>query len=176
MTKRHRGALASALVTAIVVLAPAPAGAHAERVGSTPKEGAKVKAVPGELTISFSEPPTSDASLTVTDGCDRDVAGDFKISNLEMTAALSEGQPGKWKVESRVISGLDGHSTADSWTFSVKGKADCSGGGGNAAPRRSDDDAESSLPWGLIIGITVAVVGVALAVRVATGRKDDAES
>ena len=170
MTRSPRIALA-ALVVAIVVLAPAPAGAHAERVGSTPKEGAKVGAPPGELTISFSEPPTADARLTVTDGCNRDLVSDLEISNLEMTAALDKGQPGKWKVESRVISGIDSHATQDNWTFSVKGKADCSRG--NAAPKRRDDDGEeSSLPWGLIIGITGALVGVAVAVRLITGRND----
>lgn len=151
-----------------------PAAAHAERSASTPKEGAAVAAPPKSLEITFTEPPTGDAVVEVVDGCKRDVVADVEVQNFEITAALAEGQPGRWTVQTNVISGVDGHNTRDRWTFQVRGEPDCSAAE-SAPPDRAagDDDDEgggsSSLPLLLIVGATVALVVVGLLLR---GRGD----
>jgi copper transport protein len=43
------------LVTALVLLAAAPAGAHAELAGSDPADGATVATAPSVVTLRFTE-------------------------------------------------------------------------------------------------------------------------
>ena len=164
----RRAALFVAAVTA--VLAPAaPAFAHAERSASTPKEGAAVAAPPKALSITFTEPPTADAVVEVTDGCKRDVVSDVEVQNFELTAALAGGQPGKWTVRTNVISGLDGHNTRDQWTFSVRGEPDCNAAETEAPGAAAGDEdvggGGSPLPLLLVGGATVALVVVGLVLR-----------
>lgn len=171
---RHPALVAAAL--AIVAVQAAPALAHAERASSRPEEGAKVASAPLSLAITFTEPPTGDAVVEVVDGCKRDVVADVEVRNLEINAALSEGQPGKWTVHTNVISGVDGHNTRDRWTFSVRGEPDCSAPE-TAAPddaaagddEEEDDDGGSSLPL-IAIGVaTLALAALGLVVRGRSG-------
>lgn len=147
----------------------APALAHAERSASTPEEGAAVKAAPGSLTVTFTEPPTGDAVAEVVDGCGRDVVQDVEVQNLELTASLAEGQPGKWTVRTNVISGIDGHQTRDRWTFRVRGEADCSAAATDAPEPEGDEEDDggggSAVPLIAIAGGTVALVALGLFLR-----------
>lgn len=152
----------------------APALAHAERSGSTPQEGTTVRAVPGELQISFTEPPTGDAVAEVLDGCGRDVVADVEVQNLELTASLDEGQPGKWTVRTNVISGIDGHNTRDRWTFTVRGEADCEAAATEGPGATGDEDEDdggggSIVPLLAIVGGTLALVIVGLLLRGRSG-------
>lgn len=160
------------LVAAIaaVVAQTAPASAHAERSASTPKEGAAVAAPPEALNITFTEPPTGDAVVEVIDGCRRDVVADVQVQNFEITAALAEGQPGRWTVRTNVISGVDGHNTRDQWTFQVRGEPDCAAAETTAPDATRDDEEDDgggggALPLLLVAGGTVALVVVALLLR-----------
>lgn len=163
-------AIAAGAMVALLIQA-GPAAAHAERSASKPKEGAAVAVPPQSLNITFTEPPTGDAVVEVVDGCDRDVVADVEVQNFEITAALSEGQPGRWTVRTNVISGVDGHNTRDRWTFEVQGEPDCSAP--ESAPpdeAAGDDDEEdgggsSPLPLLLIGGATLALVAVGLMLR-----------
>ena len=148
----------------------APASAHAERSGSTPEEGARLAAAPGNLRITFTEPPTGDAVAEVVDGCGRDVVTGVKVQNFEIDAALVSGQPGTWTVKTNVISGVDGHPTRDRWTFDVRGKPDCSAP--ESAPPEAagdeedeDDGGGSIVPLVAILGGTLALVAVGLVLR-----------
>lgn len=155
---------------AAVLAQAAPALAHAERSASTPKEGANVAAPPGTLAITFTEPPTGDAVVEVVDGCGRDVVADLEIQNLEITASLAEGQPGRWTVRTNVISGVDGHNTRDRWSFAVRGEADCSAAETGAPDATGDEEDEddgggSALPLIAIGAATLGLVAVALLLR-----------
>jgi methionine-rich copper-binding protein CopC len=165
---------AAALAAAAVVLGLAQAGparAHAERSTSSPKEGARLGARPDELHITFTEPPTGDARVAVLDECGRDVVADVQVQNFEITATLAAGQPGTWRVDSNVISAVDGHATRDRWTFEVRGEADCSApettGPGASAGDDDEDDGGGGVPVPVLvlIGATVLLVVVGLALR-----------
>ena len=162
------------LAVAAVVLGLAQAGparAHAERSASSPKEGATIAAAPEELHITFTEPPTGDASVIVLDECGRDVVTDVEVQNFEITASLGGGQPGTWRVDTNVISGVDGHATRDRWVFKVRGEADCSApetpGPGAASDDEGADDASGGVPVAVIVlgGATLVLIALGFALR-----------
>jgi methionine-rich copper-binding protein CopC len=158
------------IVCALVVLLPVSAAlAHAERQSSDPKEGKKLDEPPLHLYINFSEPPTGDSQVTVTDGCGNDVIDNFDVQDRTIHANLLAGQPGEYNVTTQVVSGLDGHETNDAWSFTVTGTKDCS-----AAPPTSDSDgagtsAEEDDGIGsvalLAAGGAVVLIGIAAAIR-----------
>ncbi|HEU4481302.1 MAG TPA: copper resistance CopC family protein [Actinomycetota bacterium] len=161
--------------TVMLLAAAAPARAHAERISEEPKAGSTVGSPPGHLYVNFTEPPTGDSTATVIDGCGNDVVGDIELTNKTMHLTLSEGQPGRWEVETRVISGLDGHPTNDGFGFRVKGEADCSAAtsdddSDDADASGTEDDDGSSAPVLLIAIGAVVVVGGAAAVRILGNR------
>ena len=166
-------------VAAVILAVPlqTTAYAHAERIKSSPEEGAKLDEVPTQMAIGFSEPPTGDSNLEVTDGCGNDVIDELKVANQQVSASLTDGQPGKWNVRSSVVSGLDGHPTKDSWSFTVSGQKDCSAGGGEGGGGRAggdeDDAEESSFPVVPVALGALAVLAVAVLLRVLTGRSND---
>jgi methionine-rich copper-binding protein CopC len=154
------------VVVAGTLFPAAPAGAHAALINSAPKDGAKIDAVPETIRLEFSEPPINADDLVVADGCGNDVvaSADAIQTKKEIVATLSGGQPGDWKVSSRVVSAVDGHPTEDSFEFTVAGEADCTAPG--AAPPREQDEGSSTLPLLLgLVGVTALVVVGALVVR-----------
>lgn len=155
-----------ALVVAAGVLLPAAvASAHARFLGSDPEPAAKLDAAPTSLQISYSEPPVSARQVTVEDGCGNDVVTGAEVEDKAIVADLAEGQPGKWRVASRVISAVDGHPTEKTFSFSVAGKADCSDTGSGPAPRE-ESESGSPLPIVLaVVGATALVAAGALVVR-----------
>lgn len=168
MSKASRAVLIALVITA--ALTPR-AFAHGERGGSDPKAGARLGRAPGSVTVSFTEPPTGDGKFEVTDGCGRDVVTDLKIQNTEIEATLAGGQPGKWNVSWKIVSGLDGHPSSDGYKFSVAGgEPDCSvpapaesGGRGSAAG--DEPSGRSNIPWIPIAVGSVVLVGAAVLLR-----------
>ncbi|MDQ3953426.1 MAG: copper resistance protein CopC [Actinomycetota bacterium] len=153
----------------ILVLAAAPAHAHAERSASTPEEGERVPTAPEALRVTFTEPPTGDAAVEVVDGCGRDVVTDVEVQNFELTATLAGGQPGRWTVNTNVISAVDAHNTRDRWTFTVRGEPDCTARE-SAPPDRAggdedEEDGGSVLPLIAIGGATIGLIALALLLR-----------
>lgn len=147
----------------------APALAHAERTSSTPESRSRVAAPPTEVSVSFTEPPVADADFQVLDGCQRDVVDELDVQGTDITASLSEGQPGRWRVEFHVVSGIDGHPTRDAFSFRVRGAANCTqeedpppAAGEHDA---GDDDGGGGLLIALFAGGTVVVVALALVLR-----------
>lgn len=132
-------------------------------------------APPDELQITFTEPPTGDARVAVLDECGRDVVADIQVQNYEITATLSAGQPGIWRVDSNVISAVDGHATRDRWSFEVRGEADCSAPETAVPDAAAGDEEEEEdgggvpVPVLALVGATVLLVVVGLALR---GRGD----
>jgi methionine-rich copper-binding protein CopC len=164
------------IVAAVAFLLTVPllgiASAHAERTSSQPEEDQRLNQPPAQLAINFSEPPTGDAAVEVTDGCGNDVVGNREVQNQEITARLADGQPGRWKVTTTVVSGVDGHQTRDSWNFTVTGKADCSQAAG-PTEAEDEEDTGGDFPVVLVLAVGLGVLIVAFGLRLLTGRSSD---
>ncbi|MDQ4065520.1 MAG: copper resistance protein CopC, partial [Actinomycetota bacterium] len=78
------------------------------------------------------------------DGCGDDVVTDIQRDDRTVRLALATGQPGRWRVEYRVISALDGHLVRGDFAFRVAGERDCTAAGdGDETPPAggtADDD------------------------------------
>ena len=161
MTRR---VLLGLVVVAGVLIPAAAASAHAQFLEADPRPGAKLSAAPDELRISYSEPPISARQVSVEDGCGNDVVGSADVEEKDVVADLAPGQPGKWKVTSRVVSAVDGHPTEKDFSFSVSGNADCEDA--DAAPPPTDDGGSSSMPIVLVLGgATIVLVAGAFFLR-----------
>lgn len=163
---------AAAFIAVVLISLPvAPALAHSALTGSAPDDGARLDAPPDEVTVSYSEPPTTESRFAVLDGCGRDVTGNVEILNQTIDATVEGGEPGRWKVEWSVISAVDGHLTRDDVSFRVRGERDCSRAMAEPVP---DDDGEapaSSIPVLPIVAATLVIVGIAAAIRL--GARND---
>ena len=170
-----RSAAVGLLVAAGILLPAATAAAHSELIGSDPKDGTTVAQPPTTLRVQYSEPPVSADQLEVQDGCRDDVVASADVEGNDIVAELAAGQPGKWKVSSSVVSGVDGHKTDDGFTFTVRGRPDCGGGGGGTKttepdppPAAGEDDSEGSSAVPLLLALgggTLLLVLIALFLR-----------
>lgn len=168
-----------------LLLLAAPALAHGDIEDLRPQpEQVKAKA-PDHVKITYTEAPTEDVRVSVTDGCSVDQVREKYVQGRTLHVFLKKGQPGKWTVSYAVISAVDGHKTNGKYSFSVKGSADCSADEpelsetATVAPDDSDvaapdtsptSDESGGLPL-VIIGIGVlALVGIAFLVRVVSSR------
>lgn len=165
-------------VAGVALLALAgPAAAHGDLQTTDPAVDASVRRAPGSVSITFTEAPTAQAVLKVTDGCKRDVTQGIEIVEATATVRVAVGQPGRWNVSYRVISAQDGHRTQGSYGFSVAGRRDCTpdeppadetpdGGGTEAAPTpEGEDDTGSGAPVVPIALGAVAVIVLAFILR-----------
>lgn len=176
MTTIVRKVSVAATVLGLCALA-GPAGAHGEIQGTDPAPRSTVRRAPRSVAVTFTEAPTAQAVLKVTDGCRRDVSQGVDVTDATATVRLALGQPGRWQVSYRVISSLDGHQTQGRYAFTVAGRRDCTPDDGptdepapdatRAAPR--DDDPEdvegSGAPVVPIALGAAALIVVALIVR-----------
>lgn len=155
--------------------AAVPARAHGDIQASDPAPRSTVERAPRSVAITFTEAPTAQAVLTVTDGCRRDVAQGVDVVDATATVRVAVGQPGRWQVGYRVISSLDGHRTQGRYAFTVAGKRDCTPddeatddpdtGGTRALPLQPDEPEGSGAPLVPIALGAVALVAIALVVR-----------
>ncbi|MPZ69993.1 MAG: hypothetical protein GEU71_10760 [Actinobacteria bacterium] len=118
--------LIAVLVTMMwVLLGASSALAHGDYVDSSPKPDEVLDAVPAEITVTLSEPPTKDSSIVAKDPCGNTVES-VSVSNNDIIAVVSpEAHPGDWRIKWETISAVDGHSTTGTFKFSVTGDADC---------------------------------------------------
>lgn len=130
-----------------LALLPGPALAHAEKAVLDPQEGSRVERAPAEVTISFTEPPTTDARVVVVDGCGNQVQTAVAVSNREAVATIAAGaQPGRWRVAWDVISAVDGHATKGQARFTVAGEPDCSAQSPAPAQTQPEPDQTRAAP------------------------------
>lgn len=114
------------LMGAVLALcAPAPAAAHGDIQGTDPAPESTVRRAPRSVAVTFTEAPTAQAILKVTDGCKRNVGQGVDVTDATATVRVATGQPGRWNVSYRVISSLDGHRTQGGFMFTVAGDKDC---------------------------------------------------
>lgn len=143
-----------------------PAWGHAALQDSDPRQGARLEAVPPSVIVTYAEPPTNESVFQVFDGCDRDVASDVTILNDMIEAATDSGEPGRWRVEWRVISAVDGHLTSDRVAFQVAGRADCSDVATDVPGEAVDEG--GGLPLVPISIATIVILAAATIVRLLT--------
>jgi methionine-rich copper-binding protein CopC len=185
----RRSALISYLVLVLAFWA-IPARAHGILHHAEPAPDSTVQKAPSEIVALLTEPPVPQGKFVVKDGCDRTINDDFEVDNALITAAVGAAQPGLWHVRFDFISKVDGHRYAETYSFKVAGKKDCSkphsGGdhekasdgeagpgdddsGSDAAAGPSDQGApaggEGSFPIVPVALGSVALVGVALLAR-----------
>lgn len=150
---------------AMMLVQAGTAWGHAALQSSDPENEARLDAAPPSVIVNYAEPPTKASVFQVFDGCNSDVASDVTILNDTIEATVADGQPGRWRVEWRVISAVDGHLTTDAVAFRVDGEPDCT----DVAVDQSTDDEEGSeggLPLVPLAIATLVVVAVATVIRV----------
>lgn len=166
------------LCLVFVAMMPVAAWAHGDAVTTDPADGARVAETPSAISIDFSEPPTKDNRFTVLDGCGDDVLTEVTGEGTNRSLQIAGGSPGRWEVTYTVISATDGHETHDRFTFTVKGKRDCSNPTTDESPDIGDKGVpvepglrdSSSFPVApILIGGAVILV-LAVAVRVLSSR------
>jgi methionine-rich copper-binding protein CopC len=187
----RRCLVASVLLVMGAGLLGAPiAWAHGDIQEMRPPEGSRRDAPVRHVRITFTEAPTEDSVIDVTDGCGRDVVREQYVEGRTKHVFLRARRavPGEWTVSYRVVSAEDGHQTRGSYNFVVRGETDCSepadedppgddeapgdADGDVAAPGGStgaDEDRDFPLMPALVGG--VILVGLAAAVRLAANKR-----
>jgi copper transport protein len=108
-----------------VVALAGPVAAHANLGSSDPAANALLDRAPGEVTMTFTEPPDPKLSIvhvldvngtTVEDGPVQDVPGHNDQLRIPLPAGLPDGV---YTVSWRVVSEADGHATAGAFSFGV---------------------------------------------------------
>jgi methionine-rich copper-binding protein CopC len=151
------------VVTLVVSLWTVPGAlAHGEKDKTDPKENATVSSPPKAVSVTLTEPPTNEAVLEVFDGCKRAVVSDVSVDGRTIRATVGDGQPGRWRARFEAVSTIDGHPTHDRWTFTVKGKADCSKKSKNPGGNGGNPEADSAAPPGDDGGADFPVLPVVL--------------
>jgi methionine-rich copper-binding protein CopC len=108
-----------------LLTAGSPAYAHGDIQASDPAPRSTVRRAPKSVAITFTEAPTAQAVLEVTDGCKREVGQGVDVAEATATVRVGDAQPGRWQVSYRVISAVDGHLTRGGYAFTVAGEKDC---------------------------------------------------
>ncbi|MDQ3941040.1 MAG: copper resistance protein CopC [Actinomycetota bacterium] len=152
-----------------------PARAHGDLRGTDPEAEARLKKAPNVVTVTLTEPPAKGSTLSVRDGCRKQVvlsSGPDPHTEGILIADLARGRPGRWQASYRAISSVDGHLTRGRFAFTVAGRKDCSNdpddvdlGGGEDTRVNAPPDAGSSFPLVPFAIGTAAVIVLALVLR-----------
>lgn len=124
-TRRARlsAVVAGLVAAAVLLLAPAsPASAHDELLGSDPAAGATLDALPGQLTLTFSDAIATDegaSEVAVTDASGASLIGGApSAQDNVLTQPLSGEASGEITVLWKVVSS-DGHPISGEFAFTV---------------------------------------------------------
>lgn len=155
-------------MTALLFSAPLPALAHDELTASTPASGEALTALPEEVQLTFTNPPSGiGAAVIVTDNTGTSWAeGPVSITNNIATQPLRAGAPaGEYTVQWRVVS-ADSHPIEGTFRFNTTEETP----GGNASPAAPDtndgiavttssDDSGNSVP---AVVLVIVLAGICL--------------
>lgn len=161
-----------ALAMLVAVAVAGPAHAHGDLRSSDPNAGARLQAPPSVVELDLAEPPTADSRFVVIDGCRDEVAVDFGRDGSRVTLPVAGGQPGRWRVEYRVISAVDGHLVRGDFAFRVAGQRDCSEPAASPEPAETDDEVAAppgeeggSGPLVPLVAVGGGIVALAFVIR-----------
>lgn len=168
MTRRPWSILLAVLFGALTVLAlpAAPASAHALLERAAPVAGSVVDQLPGEITLTFSEPVRIIADkirVTAPDGSRADT-GKPAARDAELVIPIKPGSPkGTYLVSYRVIS-ADSHPVSGGYTFSYGEVSAVPTTGDAGASVKTDGLVKNTMSVARFIGFTglVLLVGPAL--------------
>ncbi|WP_432499546.1 copper resistance CopC family protein [Kineococcus gynurae] len=109
------------LLTGAGVLGPATsASAHTRPTFADPAEGAVLQQLPAVVDVVFDDPlAPAPVQLSVLDATGAEHAADATTSGTGLSAELSPGPAGEYRLEYRVA-GADGHAVHGGWTFRVE--------------------------------------------------------
>jgi copper transport protein len=167
---RRRVLAVPLLVLALLLVAAAPAAAHAGFVSSDPADGATLEASPDAIVIRFTETPDlALSSITVLDSGGQEVStGQLAaIDEKGLVVPLPDELPdGVYTVAWEVVSTEDGHKTANSFAFGI-GEAPPPPGSGGATEAITTATpltivAKSLFYAGTMLLLATAVVGLGL--------------
>jgi len=113
-----------ALALALLVIIPgAPAFAHAQLTGATPKGNAVLTKAPTQIKLTFDDDLIaleSSNKIEVTNSKGQRVdANNSAVLGNQLTVTLKKLVAGKYKVSFRVLS-ADGHPIASTYSFTIK--------------------------------------------------------
>jgi methionine-rich copper-binding protein CopC len=128
-------------VAVLVVAGSSVALAHGILESASPAPDSTASKSPRVVTTTLTEDPVPDGRYIVRDGCGRIVSKAFSVEGDTISARTPDGQPGKWQVRFDFISSADGHRYNETYSFSVKGKKDCSA---PEDPVAEDDSADEA--------------------------------
>lgn len=131
----------AALTLLFLLLAAAPASAHASFVASSPEPGADLAAAPGVVTLRFSEPLIDDlSSVTVIDPTGQQFTSG-PTGDREIEVDVNSTVQGQYTVEWKTVSPIDGHTLHGSFSFGV-----------GAAVGHQDDPSDAPTASDLVVG------------------------
>ena len=160
--------VAASFAAVWLLLCAAPAFAHGDLQGSNPEGGSSIAKRPKRISLTLTEPPGPGTTVRVTDGCKRNVPARVDQSGQDVTAAVSQGEPGRWHVRFRAVSSIDGHTSKGGIRFTVRGKKDCSKDGSDVEiDGGSDTLIESEESTGSTFPVVPVVIGSAVLIGVA---------
>lgn len=101
-----------------LLLVPSPAAAHSDSVETNPTDGARLRTLPAEATMTFNEAPKqADVVLARPDGKVDKLAA--QVIGSRVTARLpANGARGPYTLSYRVVS-ADGHPVSGSVSFTI---------------------------------------------------------
>ena len=140
---RHLVAL---LVLAVVVMAPAPATAHAALESSDPAEGTTLDALPQTVSVTLTEDVAEPAVLRVLDPAGERVDdGDVSVAGRRVLVGVlaDEAPAGEYRTVYRVVS-ADGHAVTGEVPFTLE--ADSSAAAPSASPSAQPSEGTDAQP------------------------------
>ncbi len=165
------------VVGALLVLGASGANAHALVRSSDPRDGAILEQPPTQVTITFTERPDPALSLIhVLDAQGQDRARGKAVtvpgSPLELRVGLATLRKGVYTVTWRVVSKVDGHVTAGSFSFGIQvSQAEVAQSkGSSVSPSTPSPTPLAAVGrWGLYAGLALLVGAGALTLFVEGG-------
>ncbi|MGY1592921.1 copper resistance protein CopC [Geodermatophilus sp. SYSU D00708] len=161
--------LLGAWLGAGVVTAP-PAAAHAELVSTDPGEGARLAAMPSQVTLRFSEGVSLGAGYArvLTSDGQRADTGTAAVEGATLTVPLRSGLPDDgYLVTYRVVS-ADSHPISGAYSF-VVGDGELVPAGSSASEADSDPVVAALLPVARWLGYAGLALGIGVPVLLLTG-------
>lgn len=155
------------------LLGAGPASAHAELTSTTPARGATVTGLPGQVSLTFSEPVARPVAVVVTGPDGGTVSrGGPRIDGGTVTQPVAgSAAAGRYTVSYRAVSD-DGHPVSGTVAFTV---GDAAAEASAVVPRA--ESAEAGLDTGLLAwlvgGVMAALAVCAVAVTRLTHGRDD---
>ncbi len=173
---RHTTLRLTTVVGVLTVAWASAAHGHGDIQRTVPRARSSINSLPHRIVIDFTEPPAPGASVTVRDGCDRDIVKSISIAGTTTTVSLLRGEPGRFAVSYSVVSDIDGHSSRGRYFFHVSGSRNCRRerpGGSEESARGAMTNEPGAFPWPIVLGGTVVLVILAVAIRTAAGRSTE---